>query len=128
MSERQPRRPNILFRADGGAAIGSGHLRRCLSLAARLRDWGHRCLFICRASDRSFNGLVSDAGFDLIELPAAEAVSQERDAEQTLAAVGDASFDIAIVDQYGLGQIWEKAVRGVAERLAVIDDLSLIHI
>lgn len=127
MSEGQPRRPNILFRADGGAAIGSGHLRRCLSLAERLRDWGHRCLFICRASDRSFNGLVSDAGFDLIELPAAEAVSQQRDAEQTLAAVGGVSFDVVIVDHYGLDQFWEKAVRGVAGRLAVIDDLADRH-
>jgi UDP-2,4-diacetamido-2,4,6-trideoxy-beta-L-altropyranose hydrolase len=124
MSEGQPRRPNILFRADGGAAIGSGHLRRCLSVAERLRDRGHRCLFICRASDRSFNGLVSDAGFDLIELPAADAMSQEHDAEQTLAAVGGALFDVAIVDHYGLDHIWEKAVRCVAGRLAVIDDLA----
>ncbi len=124
MSERQPRRPNILFRADGGAAIGSGHLRRCLSLAERLRDWGHYCQFVSRASDHSFNGLVSDAGFDLIELPAADAGSQERDAEQTLAAVGGTFFDVVIVDHYGLDQIWEKAVRGVTERLAVIDDLA----
>lgn len=127
MSEGQPRRPNILFRADGGAASGSGHLRRCLSLAERLRDWGHHCLFVSRASDRSFNGLVSAAGFDLIELPAAEAVSQERDAEQTLAAVRGASFDVVIVDHYGLDHIWEKAVRGVTGRLAVIDDLVDRH-
>lgn len=128
MSEGQPRRPNILFRADGGAAIGSGHLRRCLSLAERLRDWGNDCLFICRASDRSFNRLVSDAGFDLIELPAAEAVPPVRDAEQTLAAADTrAPFDVVIVDHYGLDNTWEKAVRGATRRLAVIDDLADRH-
>jgi UDP:flavonoid glycosyltransferase YjiC (YdhE family) len=60
---------SILFRADGDAAIGSGHLRRCLALADRLREWGYECLFVCRASPQSFNGLIRDAGFDLVELP-----------------------------------------------------------
>lgn len=125
MNEGQSHRRTILFRADGGAAIGSGHLRRCLSLAERLRDWGNDCLFVCRASDRNFNGLVSEAGFDLIELPGAEAAPQELDAEQTLAAVAEHSpFDVVIVDHYGLDQIWEQIVRGAAARLAVIDDLA----
>lgn len=124
MREGQPRRRSILFRADGGAAIGSGHLRRCLSLAERLRDWGNDCLFVCRATDRSFNARVSDAGFSLVELPAGT-VPQLGDAEQTL-AMSDASapFDAVVVDHYGLDHVWEQAVRGAARRIVAIDDLA----
>lgn len=124
MRERQPRRRSILFRADGGGTIGFGHLRRCLSLAERLREWGNDCLFVCRAADRSFNALISDAGFPLIELPA-RMVSQPDDAEQTLVmSKVQAPFDAVVVDHYGLDHVWEQVVRSAAQRIVAIDDLA----
>ncbi len=113
------------FRADGNAEIGSGHLRRCLSIAARLREWGAECLFICRTADESFSNLVVEAGFVLIELPDDKAVSQEQDAEQSIRTVEfHAPFDAVIVDHYGLAAAWETSIRAVTNKIVVIDDLA----
>lgn len=125
MSDRRPAPARILFRADGDAATGSGHLRRCLALAEQLRLWGRECLFICRASDRSFNHLVREAGFGLVELPGGDDLDAKRDAAAALAAVGEgASFDTVVVDHYRLGASWQQRMRSLAPRIAVIDDLA----
>lgn len=114
----------ILFRADGDAAIGSGHLRRCLALADQLRAWGRECLFVCRASDRSFNHLVQGAGFELVELPGGE-TDMGRDAEDVIAAVGTRGpFAVLVIDHYGLDAAWQQRLRSIAPRIAVIDDLA----
>ncbi len=116
--------PQILIRADGNDRIGSGHIRRCLSVAMRLREWGASCTFVCRSSAASFNYLVSEAGFDLVELPSGHS-TQEDDADQTVAAIrGSASFNAVLVDHYELDQVWESALRSVAGRIVVIDDLA----
>lgn len=115
----------ILFRADGDDRIGSGHLRRCISLATRLREWGADCRFACRQAEKSFNVLVSDAGFPLVELPATARVKQAVDAEQTIAATSSlGAFDAVVVDHYELGQSWERALRSIAARMVAIDDLA----
>lgn len=114
---------SILFRADGDAAIGSGHLRRCLALADRLREWGYECLFVCRASAQSFNGLVRIAGFGLIELPGP--FDAARDAEEMIAALaGHGRFTALVVDHYRIDAAWEHRTRAIASRIAVIDDLA----
>ena len=40
MTDRPRASASIPFRVNGGMAIGSGHLRRCLALADRRRQWG----------------------------------------------------------------------------------------
>lgn len=127
MPEDRPASARILFRADGNAEIGSGHLRRCLSLAEQLRSWGHECVFVCAAAERSFNRLVGDAGFQLIELapPEGSERSAQRDAEEVIAAVGACGpFDVAVVDHYRLDRPWQREIRSIAGRIAVIDDLA----
>ena len=114
---------SILFRADGDTAIGSGHLRRCLALADRLRQWGYECLFACRAPAQSFNGLVREAGFGLVELSGP--FDPARDAAETIAAIESrAPFAAVVVDHYRLDAAWERKARAIAPRIAVIDDLA----
>lgn len=123
MTDRPRASANILFRADGDMAIGSGHLRRCLALADRLRQWGYECLFASRAPTQNFNGLVRDAGFELVELPGP--FDAARDADDMIAALAARGpFDALVVDHYGLDAGWERKARQIASRIAVIDDLA----
>jgi UDP-2,4-diacetamido-2,4,6-trideoxy-beta-L-altropyranose hydrolase len=116
--------PKILFRADGNAHNGSGHLRRCLTLAAALRDRGSICSFICRAAPFNFNHLVIDAGFPLLELPGTETFDQQVDIAQVLALVqGEALFDVIVVDHYEISDCWESVARHIGHRIVAIDDL-----
>jgi UDP-2,4-diacetamido-2,4,6-trideoxy-beta-L-altropyranose hydrolase len=125
MADQPPSYAKIMFRADGNAEIGSGHIRRCLSIATRLREWGAECSFVCRSAEHSFNKLVVEAGFVLIELPDILDRREAQDAEQTISQIGShAPFHAMIVDHYGLGQTWESTIRTVARNVVVIDDLA----
>lgn len=125
MPAKQNGSEKILFRVDGNAAVGSGHVRRCLTLASELRRRGHVCLFVCRHASQSFNGLVSAAGFPLFELPDTVAFDEAVDAELVIRAVAThAPFAFAVVDHYQLAWAWERAVRAIAVQMVVIDDLA----
>ncbi|HEY1385246.1 MAG TPA: hypothetical protein VGF43_16605, partial [Dongiaceae bacterium] len=106
--------------------IGSGHIRRCLALASALDEQGASSAFVARALPGNANGLVTAAGYQLVELAvSAVARDQENDAAETSAAAAPLGpFDLLIVDHYGLDRDWETHVRPLASRLAVIDDLA----
>ncbi len=114
---------NVGIRVDAGRSMGLGHLMRCLTLAHQLSGEGVECVFLVRADDAT--ALVIDAGHELLELPS-EPADEEMDAAQCLAAL-DRRVDWLIVDHYGLGEAWERAMRGSAARMAAIDDLGRPH-
>lgn len=51
----------ILFRADGNAQIGAGHIMRCLSIGEAARDIGMECVYV--TADDSFESLIQGKGF-----------------------------------------------------------------
>jgi len=128
----------VVFRVDASLAIGTGHAQRCLTLADALSSEGFACRFICRDLEGSLVPLIRERGFpcDVLDRPrVAEddrntahsawlSVSQKRDAEDCLKILGPLRPVWTIVDHYALDRIWEEAVRQVAGRLMVIDDLA----
>ncbi|SDS90878.1 UDP-2,4-diacetamido-2,4,6-trideoxy-beta-L-altropyranose hydrolase [Pseudomonas asplenii] len=126
----------VLFRADASAAIGSGHVARCLTLAAVLRACGADVLFACRELPGNALARLADDGVRSLVLPGAypgEDPAQGIEAplpwqadidalEHCLA--GEAEFDWIVVDHYGLDHRWQTAARRWARRLAAIDDLN----
>ena len=114
----------VLFRADSSLEIGSGHVQRCLALAAALSDKGASCAFVARDLPGNVNGLISAAGHSIIALPPRN-VDPETDAAETGHAIaGLDQVDLVIVDHYALDRRWEVAFAPFAQRCAVIDDLA----
>ena len=56
----------IVFRVDGNATIGAGHIMRCLSIANAAKEKNIDCIFI--TSDSSFEQSIVKTGFKNIIL------------------------------------------------------------
>ena len=131
----------VIFRVDSATHMGGGHLMRCLSLAEALRDHSVHIRFICRELSGNLISLLQSKGFSVSVLPpplvnqikptddygAWLGVSQAEDASQTLEALGDERPEWLVVDHYGLGVVWEEALRSYCDRIMVIEDLANRH-
>ena len=131
----------IVFRVDASIQIGSGHLIRCLTLATELSKAGATVEFISRAHPGNLNTLITSRGFRLRELPqpvSTEAelssvddlyfqwlgVSQQEDADQTLAVIGADKPEWLIVDHYGLDSSWEERLLPNVDNMLALDDMA----
>lgn len=116
-------RPRVLVRADASAAIGTGHVTRCLALADELATRGWDVRFASRKLPAALDAELRRRAGCLIEIPAAVAIEQEpaylvsRPETQSLAAT--------IVDHYGIHADWHRAARPWSGALVAIDDLAI---
>lgn len=128
---------NVAIRADASFNIGTGHVMRCLTLARALRDRGANVAFLCRQDSGHLCEHIEAHGFALTRLPscapstrgASSALGEgawEADAEHSRDALVRAGTrpDLLVVDQYSLSEPWEHALRPLARRILVIDDLA----
>ena len=117
----------VAFRVDSSSLIGRGHLTRCLTLANELTRRGAVVRFVCREQPGDLIARAEAMGYPVARLPDAgdlPGLSQETDAQATLDQLQDVRPDLLVVDHYELDARWERALRGVASRLFVIDDLA----
>lgn len=112
----------VAFRADASVEIGSGHVMRCLALADQLRGRGVQTCFLARPLPGHTGARIQAHGHELVWI---EADSTPRDAQVCIDALrAHAPWDWLVVDHYGLDATWERAMRQVANRIMVIDDLE----
>lgn len=129
----------VVIRTDASLQIGTGHVMRCLTLAAGLANHGARVDFICRTHEGNLKAIIEKRGFGFIPLTPAPRGHQtssdlpahahwlgcdwQTDARQCNdALVG--IVDWIIVDHYALDQQWETAMRHRCVRIMCIDDLA----
>jgi UDP-2,4-diacetamido-2,4,6-trideoxy-beta-L-altropyranose hydrolase len=129
----------IAVRTDASRRIGTGHLRRCLSLAQALRGEGAQVRFVCREHD-GISRIAAEDGEAVAWLPHADGYaprpddpahadwaecSWQDDADETIAALRDLRPDWVLVDHYAFDARWhERVASALACRIAVIDDLA----
>jgi UDP-2,4-diacetamido-2,4,6-trideoxy-beta-L-altropyranose hydrolase len=116
------RRADATIRVDAGPQIGLGHMRRCMTLAAALRAADYQVRFITRQweSDDAPPG----AAYPVTVLTPDAANDESSDACATLDAIGRAPAQASwvVIDHYGRGECWEKAMGAAGYRVLAIDD------
>lgn len=104
----------VLFRCNGTAEVGMGHVMRCLALAGELHRRGVPCAFAMDAGRG--RGVVRDKGFPVIELA---------DGDALIDVVSGESASLLFLDAPELLSRSEvKAIRETGVRVADIDDAS----
>jgi UDP-2,4-diacetamido-2,4,6-trideoxy-beta-L-altropyranose hydrolase len=129
----------IAIRVDASRSIGTGHLRRCLSLADALRAEEAEVLFVQR--DLGLDLATTTQAYESIQLPAPRApylshlndpahahwaqVHWRRDAEETVVALRDWAPDWLVIDSYAFDERWHDFVRlSLGCRIVAVDDLG----
>ncbi len=113
----------VAMRADASAAIGLGHVKRCLSLAQALRALGADVSLAWRRIDLDCAPLIEAAGV-VSRCIADGPVSREANDARDFLAASPAAARI-VVDHYALGEPWHRAVREASgAKLAAIDDIA----
>ena len=126
----------VVFRVDASDAIASGHVTRCLTLAAALRRRGAECVFISRQVSGNLLSRVVAAGFEQRVLPGqhelhavSDTTEESReslidDAMNTIKALGCERPRWMVVDHYAIDSEWERLVQPHVDEILVIDDLA----
>lgn len=130
----------ILIRADASQLIGTGHIRRCLTLADQALKRGWTVYFAIRNPDEHIIGLIQKSRHNVRALLTEAAtigkkggdvkhahwlaVSQEVDAAETAKIVDKINADWIVVDHYALDINWHRAVKEHCQKVMVIDDLA----
>lgn len=125
----------IIFRVDGSAEIGIGHLWRCASLAKALYQRGKQCLFLSHCDELSIQKITSYADASYQKMPFVAPytkqvwshAAQQKDVS-FLATIQtqDSSIECVVVDHYNLDTVWETAAKKMSPRLVVIDDKAIV--
>lgn len=109
----------VIFRVDGNANLGLGHLVRSRALAEILRP-DFDCTFVTRASDPASVADLARAGFATLTLP--DTLSWEADAAQVCDQIARPG-DIVVVDGYAFDGAYQEFVKARGFTLVAIDDL-----
>lgn len=107
----------IVFRADAHAAIGGGHVARCLSIASAMQMRGWRCVFVARTGVTSAIPYLGTTGVELIETEPARLADPS-----SLGDLLHGDVDAVVVDGYGFDARYESACRSWAPLVVAIED------
>lgn len=113
----QDRAQTILFRVDGNAQIGLGHVMRCLALADMLAP-AFGCRFAIHAPTTGLLALFEQKQVPVVSLHTANV------AEFTAILT---PADLVVLDGYQFGEAIQRAVKAACGKLIYIDDLLIGH-
>ena len=109
----------LVFRVDGNATIGLGHVMRLLALADILRGLALG-VFLIRAPSTGVKQLLNDAGWPVHPLPAEPSLMAEA---EWLTSAFLLPTDVLLLDGYGFDFAYQRHLRRSGCELVFIDDL-----
>ena len=104
-----------IFRCDGSAAIGTGHVMRCLALAQSVHHLGNNVLFVMR-EDGGIEERVKREGFDVV------CIQGKNDLQETALLAREHGADWVVVDGYQFDSFYQEGIKNAGFKLLFIDD------
>jgi UDP-2,4-diacetamido-2,4,6-trideoxy-beta-L-altropyranose hydrolase len=115
-------RQTIIFRADAGVELGTGHVMRCFALAQELIRQGIRVVLVTAGDFPEIEPRLKSTGLELSHI-VTEPGSPD-DAQQTCSFASSVSARWIITDGYRFGKAYQKFVKDAGFLLLVIDDFG----
>lgn len=125
----------ILCRADSSPLIGTGHIRRIEVLASELRKNGAEITFAARqcqdVEGADLITFLSKKGYVVNIMPTAKILFDPNDyttwlgksvSEDIDETFQDSTYDLCIIDHYGITSTWHNAARKYSSKLLAMDD------
>jgi UDP-2,4-diacetamido-2,4,6-trideoxy-beta-L-altropyranose hydrolase len=112
----------LLIRADGGPAIGSGHLMRCLALAEAWKENGGTVIFVIAtpSPSPSLEERLSPEAAEVLHI--AVTPGSPEDAQKTARLAQERGCVWVVVDGYQFGADYQRHLRDAGFSLLAIDD------
>jgi len=110
-----------LFRCDGNAATGLGHVSRGIALAEALEEIGAECCFAGNYGDGAIS-LLRSAGFSFLAVPP---MARDADASETIGLMEEAGAHAVVFDSYAINPEHMADVQRRTSSSVVIDDFAI---
>ncbi len=115
-----PDQPTLIIRADASAAMGTGHVMRCLALAQAWQDRGGKVTFVMAETTPAIEARLEAEGMTRSRLGATG--GSETDAELTAQLARDEQANWVVADGYQFGAAYQQAILEAGLRLLFLDD------
>jgi UDP-2,4-diacetamido-2,4,6-trideoxy-beta-L-altropyranose hydrolase len=113
---------NLIFRADASAALGIGHVMRCLAIAQSWQDGGGRAFLVSSGASAGLRERLRSEGVGLIMLSAPPGT--EADALETARVARECRSPWVVADGYSFDGAYQQRIRDEGIRVFLIDDMG----
>jgi UDP-2,4-diacetamido-2,4,6-trideoxy-beta-L-altropyranose hydrolase len=110
----------LLIRADGYAALGTGHVMRCLALAHAWQDAGGSVRLAAARLTPTLKQRLADEGVTVVDLDAVP--GSPADAAATARCARDLRAGWIVADGYGFDAAYQRAIKDAGLNLLLLDD------
>ena len=110
----------LLIRADASAAIGTGHVMRCIALAQAWNDTGGKTSFAMAQSTESVRKRLADESCEVLAVPFA--MGSEDDLQHTIALAQKQNCEWVVVDGYQFDAVYQCGLKNAGLKVLFLDD------